>query len=288
MPGSSKAFRKHGTFFYRVPATIERYGTVALVVEAMKEAQMTHAWVRIHGQASYPAKDKKVIGDFVGSLRQAGIAVAGWGWCQGTNPEADARLALRELSSFDLADYVADIEHGVHNANWTVSEMKEFCESVRTGCAGGFGITTFPLIDWHEPELMKAALPFVDMFNPQIYWHNLPDRKMLKQFKRSDGSSYTLGSAADYVELCLDRWDRLMGDKPRDIVITGQAYWGEGKVPFTQGAAEENLDEFLDGWGNYNRAIGLNWWHFGDEKSMSHRMQVSIRKAKLGSKPYRK
>src|SRR5262245_56634601 len=30
----------------------------------------------------------------------------------------------------------------------------------------------------------------------------------------------------------------------------------------------------------YNRVIGLNWWHFGDGKAMSHRMLDSITKAK--------
>jgi len=287
MPGSSNAFRKHGTFVYQVSETIARYGTVALTIEAMKDAQMTHAWVRIHSQSAYPTNEKKIIAAFIDEVKKAGIAVAGWGWCQGSDPTADAKLAVKELASFGLADYVADIEHGVHGANWEVDEIENFCTRVRAGVSAGFGITTFPLIDWHEPELMKAALPFVDMFNPQVYWHHFPNKKMVKQFKRPDGTGYGRDKAADYADLCLDRWDKLMGGTPKDIVVTGQAYWGEGKPPFPQGDAEDKLDEFLGAWTGYGRVIGLNWWHFGGGQSMSHRMRNSIVKAELGGKPYK-
>jgi hypothetical protein len=287
MSGPSKAFRKHGTFIYEVPATIARYGTSALTIEAMKDAQMTHAWVRIHSQTAYPASAKKIIAAFVDELKTAGIAVAGWGWCQGSDPTADAKLAIKESASFGLSDYVADIENGVHGAKWEVDEVENFCTRVRAGISGSFGITTFPLIDWHEPELMKAALPFVDMFNPQVYWHHFPNKKMVKQFRRANGTAYDQDQAFEYADLCLDRWDKLMGGTPKDIVITGQAYWGEGIPPFSQNEADEKLDEFLSGWAGYGRVVGLNWWHFGGGQSMTHRMRNSIGKAKLGAKPYK-
>ncbi|CCD91662.1 hypothetical protein BRAO375_1650018 [Bradyrhizobium sp. ORS 375] len=286
MAGSSKAFRKHGTYVYEVPATIARYGTTALTIEAMKEAQMSHAWVRIHAQGPYPTNEKRSIAAFIDALKKADIAVAGWGWCQGSDATADAKLAVKELKSFGLSDYVADIEHGVHGANWELSEITNFCTRVRAGVSGSFGITTFPLIDWHEPELMTAALSIVDMFNPQIYWHHFPNKKMVTQFKRSGGAAYRQNQAPEYVDLCLDRWTKLMGGVQKDIVVTGQAYWGEGVPPFSQQAAEDKLDEFLPGWSGYGRIIGMNWWHFGGGSSMSHRMRNSINKAGLGNKKY--
>src|SRR5262249_27026829 len=157
-------------------ATIARYGSTALAIEAMQKAQMTHVWVRIHAQSAYSSASKTIIRNFIGALQAAGIAVAGWGWCQGNDPLAEAKLGVRELAWFGLLDYVADIEHGVHGANWTANEIQTFCRHVRANVTGSFGITTFPLIDWHEPQLMRAALPFVDMFNPQVYWHHFPNR----------------------------------------------------------------------------------------------------------------
>jgi hypothetical protein len=248
---------------------------------------MTHAWVRIHSQSAYPVAEKRVIAAFLNDLQGAGIAVAGWGWCQGSDPVADAKLAVKELTSFGLSNYVADIEQGVHSANWDEDEIQNFCTRVRGAVNGSFGITTFPLIDWHEPKLMKAALPFVDMFNPQVYWHHFPNKKMIKQFKRPNNTPYAQHNAAEYADLCLDRWDKLMGNTPKDIVVTGQAYWGEGEPPFSQEDAEDKIDEFIGAWAGYGRVVGLNWWHFGGSRSMSHRMRNSINKAKLGARPYK-
>jgi hypothetical protein len=56
---------------------------------------------------------------------------------------------------------------------------------------------------------------------------------------------------------------------------------------FPKEDAEDKLDQLLSAWTGYNRVIGLNWWHFGGGKSMSHRMRNSIGKAKLGDKPYK-
>jgi hypothetical protein len=287
MAALSKSFRKHGTYIYQVPATIADYGSTALVIEAMKNATMQHAWVRIHSQTAYGTAEKKVIAGFIDDLKAAGIAVAGWGWCQGADAVADAKLAIKELSFFGLTDYIADIEHGVHSANWSVNEITTFCTQVRAGVTGSFGVTTFPLIDWHEPQLMKAALPFVDIFNPQVYWHHFPNKKMVAQFKRPDHTAYGRDSASEYAELCLDRWKLLMGANQKELVLTGQAYWGEGEPPFPQADAEEKLEEFLNSWTGFDRVVGLNWWHFGGEKCMSHRMLDSITKAKLGTKNYK-
>ena len=110
----SNAFRKHGTYVYQVPDTIARYGTAALAIEAMSAAQMTHVGSHPRSNCVYPAAGKKIIQTFIDNLKKASIAVAGWGWCQGSDPTADARLAVKELQAFGLTDYIADIEHGLH------------------------------------------------------------------------------------------------------------------------------------------------------------------------------
>ena len=188
MPALPNSFRNHGTYIYKVPATIADYGGSQLAIEAMRKAGMSHAWVRIHAQTAYGAPEKAAIAGFIAALKAAEIAVAGWGWCQGSDPLADARLAVKESQHFGLTDYIADIEHGVHNANWTPKEIEKFCDHVRNNITGGFGVTAFPLIDWHEPELMTAALPYVDMFNPQVYWFNHPNKKMVVNSSGRTGS----------------------------------------------------------------------------------------------------
>lgn len=283
--GLTPAFRGHGTFIYDTPATIKEYGSGANLIAALKELGMSHIWVRIHGTTAYDTGKKATIKNFINAARAQNIAVAGWGWNQGVSASGDAKLALAELKYFGLSDYIADIEQGHHNADWTVKEIVEYCSLIRKDLSGSFGITTFPLIDWHEPALMQAALPYVDMFNPQVYWFNFPNAKMRKQFKRPDGSQYGLDDPVQYAELCLDRWDKLMGQTPRAIVMSGQAYWKEGGLP--QSEAEEKLDAFVSTFGSYDRIVGLNWWHFGGGAAMSHGMYAALKAAKLDAKPYK-
>jgi hypothetical protein len=278
------SFCGHGTYIYDVPSTIQRYSTVQGVVSALKDMGMAHAWVRIHGTSAYNAASKKLIKTLIEALQADGVAVAGWGWNQGVSPSAESSLAVKELQFFGLKDYIADIEHGHNNSNWTEAEIDGYCKKVRDAVTGGFGVTTFALIDWHEPKLMQAALPHVDMFNPQIYWFNFPNAKMARQFKRDDGSKYEAGSPSAYAELCLDNWIKLMGATPRKLVMTGQSYWGEGS--FSKEDAEKKLDKFLGSFSGFDRVAGLNWWHAGGSSGMSAHMQQAIKAAKLGDKTY--
>jgi len=280
------AFRGHGTYVYRVPDIIAHYGSNGQAVQAIRNAGMHHAWVRIHGRSPYDSDEKDLIAAFVAALKAGGLSVAGWGWCQGLDPIGEANLALRELSYFGLEDYVADIEEGVHQSHWEQADIVQFCQIVRNSLSGGFGITAFPLIDWHAPDLMKAALPFVDVFNPQVYWFHYPDEKMVSQFKRPNGKPYGLDSPTEYARLCLDRWDTLMGGTRKELVLTGQVYWSEGNRPFTKSESEEKLSEFIDGWSEFARVVGLNWWHFRGQNTMSPKPLETITKARLDSKDF--
>jgi hypothetical protein len=52
----------------------------------------------------------------------------------------------------------------------------------------------------------------------------------------------------------------------------------------SNGLAEIFSQEFLAAFASFNRITGLNWWHFGGGKSISHRMLEAIIKARLGTK----
>ncbi len=276
----AKSFRGHGTFVYVASATIDDYGSVENTAAAMVRAGMQHAWVRVHGRKPFPAAEKRATQALIDGLRAAGIAVAGWGWCQGDDPRAEAGAALRELATYGLTDYVADIEHGHANSVWTVAEVELFCKTLRKTLKGSFAISSFALIDWHEPYLMTAAAPYVDAFAPQIYWFDYPNKTMVGRFKRPDGTSYTRGDPGSYADLCLDRWRLVSGQTTRPLVLTGQAYWGESG--FEQREAEDKLRAFLKTWDGHGGIAGLNWWHFGGRDGMSHAMLEAITNAELG------
>ncbi len=278
----SSALRGHGTFIYDAIATISDYGSAENVAKAMVRAEMQHGWIRVHGRQPFSTPQKNATQELVAVLRAEGVFVAGWGWCQGEDPHAEAKSALKELARYSLTDYIADIEPGHNNSVWTVPEIEEFCDTVRDGLGGTFAISSFALIDWHEPHLMRAALPFVDAFAPQVYWFNFPSKAMVKQFKRPDGTNYNLNDPGSYADLCLDRWVKLSVTDPKPLIMTGQAYWGEGS--FSQTDAEKKLQTFLDNWRGFERLAGLNWWHFGGGTGMSHAMLEAIVEAELGAK----
>ena len=103
-------------------------------------------------------------------------------------------------------------------------------------------VSTYPLIDWHNPDLMHAAQDYVDAFAPQVYWFSFPNKKMVDQFQRPDGSKYRQNDASEYAELCLDRWLKLIGGgtEAADPVRTGLL-----EQRLTRRAAEQKLDEFF-------------------------------------------
>ena len=280
----SPSVSKHGTFVYDPIATTKAYGSPENVAAAAKRAGMSHAWLRAHDTGAPSKQTREANLELIAAFKGEGIASAAWGWCQGEDPSAEAKLALKETKALGLNDYVADIEPGHNNSDWTTSEIATFCKAVRHGLEGSFCVSGFALVDWHEPHLYAAALPFVDAFAPQVYWFNYPNKKMQGQFKRPDGSLYDLASPAAYTDLCLDRWTKMMGDTPKPLIVTGQAYWGEGS--FTQQQAEAKLASFLASWTAFERIAALNWWHFGAATGMSHAMLEAIVAADLGSKAY--
>ena len=274
-----RAVSGHGVFIYDAAATIARYGSAAMVATAVKECDMQHAWVRLHS-ATHPEAVTPTV-NLIAALKQANIGVAGWGWCQGDNVDVEVELALTTLNEFGLEHYVADVEDGVHGANWTSGEVKKFFKGLREALPDSqIGLSTFGFIPWHKPQLMQAAEPFVDFFAPQTYWFTYPTQKILNAAD-ADPSEYVLNNAASYARLCIEVWQEVV-EKP--LVITGQAYWGEAPG-FLQGTAEAKLNQFVDQFDSWEELQGLNWWHLGGkgQDAMSFAMFQALKNAKLNN-----
>lgn len=275
-----KAVSGHGVFIYDAEATIRRYGSAALVAEALTECDMQHAWVRVHGATqAHAATHTRPLID---ALRNAGIAVAGWGWCQGDQISLEVELALTALSRFELDHYVADIEDGVNEAHWTADEIRDFLGPLRDALPDArLGVSSFGFIPWHKPELMRAAEEFVDFFAPQVYWFWFPTRRMLEAVGASP-EDYPLNSSAAYARLCMAAWRETVG-KP--LVLTGQAYWGESP-DYTPDMADAKLARFIETFDRWGDLQGLNWWHMGGrhQNAMSFGMYQAIKAARLNGR----
>lgn len=283
--GLARSLSGHGTYIYRVAETVAQYGSVENVIDALKSADMQHVWVPIHGLRGFHGRDRALVEALVTEAREAGMAVAGWGWCQGANVDSDARLARRESARYRLHDYVAHISNGVNNSYWMIQDVERFCQKVRQGIGGSFAISTSSPIDWHKPELMEASLAYVDAFGVQIDWGSFPDRKMVGMFPRTHRRDFRVDDPAEYVDLCLDRWDRRIGGLAQKLILTGQAGGHDGTAE--QATTDRKVVDFLSRWSNFPMIAGLNWWYFGGSGGMSRGTLKAINDARLGSREYR-
>ncbi len=280
MSNPPKSMSGHGTFIYNATATISRYGSPESVAFAVRELDMQHVWVRIHGARQMHATEPTL--SLVRALQNEGIGVAGWGWCQGDDVSEEANLALNALTRFGLTDYIADIEHGVSGAYWTKEEIRTFFSTVREGLAeeSKIALSTHAFVIWHKPELMQEADQFVDYFAPQVYWFWYPSAKMLKVSGVSS-NDYPLNDPASYMRLCILLWRRIT-EKP--LIAAGQSYWGEAE-DFTRTVAENKLQSFLSTFNEWESLQGLNWWHLGgkSQNAMSFSMFNAVKEANLNS-----
>lgn len=295
----AQCFKGHGTFLYEPDETLARYnGDAGKLADAIIAARMQHVWVRLHDVAEVvPAVSTKKI---VTALRTKGLHLAGYGWCHGAHPAAEAKLATDQLRLYGLTHYVANIEDGKNKgplhgiSKWTTAEIATFFQNFRVLAEPGAQvlISTYPFIGWHEPELMVAANPYVDGFAPQVYWFDYPAAGMWPRPDLPPGAHYTEKNPASYARLCTDMWRHYT---TRPLVITGQAYWtpSEGNH-FDQAKAEGKLGSFLHDMtdADWSRIAGLNWWHFGHKATspqrgaMSPAMAAAIAAAMLDAKPY--
>ena len=268
----------HGVFVYQPSAALSRHGSWDNVAAALLKMKMSHAWVRGHSKTGLFEVQKNAA--LIAALRRAGIKVFVWGWMQGEGQlDKDILNAAAAIDKFAPDGYVADIEHGVSGATWTRAGIEKVLAATRTKLAGKpLILSTHGFIPYHEPDLMRAADPFVDAFAPQVYWHHFPKTAMFSE--PGAKGPYKTDNAASYADLCLDVW-RHVTKKP--IVVTGQAYWGE-PTSWRQQDAEKKLREFIDGFRRYAEISGLNWWHLAGESAMSPAMEAMIEAADFPAK----
>ncbi|KAB2944092.1 hypothetical protein [Hyphomicrobium sp.] len=297
------AFKGHGTFCYQPNEIMRKYkeypapgnpGPADRFAQALRDMDMSHAWVRLFGlEGSMPAADTATL---TRALRNAGIHVAGWGYCHGADTKAELALAKTECDRHGITAFIADIEPGRRlggtRSKWGDTEFSEFID----GLVAKFGIDNLGISTWpvlkiqNEPQypslaLMRRVADRVAMFAPQAYWMSYPKAVHYNTtgFKEAD---YPRDDPTSFVRLVIDSWRA--DNFTRPLVITGQAYWGEG-APQTS-ILEAKVARFTSQFADWSKIVGLNWWHAGGDEAtapaMSPAMIDTLRAAQLGSRPF--
>ena len=299
----SEAFKGHGTFCYQPNEIMRKYqnypapgnpGPADRFAQALRDMDMSHAWVRLFGlEGPMEPADTRTL---LTALRNAGIHVAGWGYCHGENAAAELALAKQECDRHAITTFVADIEPGRllggTRSKWGESEFIDFIDGLAQKFGTpNLGISTWPVLKiQNDPQfpslkLMRRVADRVAMFAPQAYWMSYPKTVHYDAtgFKEAD---YPRNNPESFVRLVIDSWraDGFTGP----LVVTGQAYWGEGS-PATP-ILEAKVASFASQFADWPKIVGFNWWHAGGDEvrspAMSPAMMAALQAAKLGGRPF--
>jgi hypothetical protein len=259
-------------------------------VRAAKDIGLSHVWVRLFGLEG--KMDFGPTNDLIEALRAANISVAGWGYCHGRDWRGELATALEQSRVHGLTAFVADIEPGRllggTKSKWRVDDFERFVD----GLAGqfgrdGVGISTWPVLKiQNDPEfpsetLMRRVSNKVGMFAPQAYWMTYPTRVHYSSTGFSE-IEFPKNDPESFVRLVIASWRRTGFNQ--SLVITGQAYWGEGGPSLA--VTEQKLAQFAANFSAWDEIAGFNLWHAGGSLAMSQTMLDTLKRAQLGNKPY--
>jgi len=259
--GGTSPFAGRSFYIESTEELIANIGSITTAVDELVRCKADAIWVRVNGRGylgESPDSDPSLLPRLIAAARGRGIAVAGWGWCQGDDPQGDADLGDKAVVRFQLDGYMADIEEGVNGANWSQDDVSAYASAFRDKHPDlPFGITSHGFIPWHKPELLDKAAPNFDCVNPQTYWMNhFPSNKMLATADQTS-ADYPLANAASYARLCANIW---WARYKRPVVVAGTI------APYTDFSVDDALDKLRQFLTNYQRpdgVIGEAWWHFG-------------------------
>ncbi|MEA2872482.1 MAG: hypothetical protein QOH67_2458 [Hyphomicrobiales bacterium] len=288
------SFKGHGTFVFNAQSTLQRHkdnsGEASGLTKALKAMDISHAWVRLFGVAGAVAEAPTL--KLIKTLKDGGFNVAGWGYCHGADWKKDAERSIELCDHYGLEAFVADVEPGNSTSAgrtiWSRTDFKKYLDEV----AGHFGAENLAVSTWPVPkiqdtfdavELMKIAASRVGMFAPQAYWMRFPKQVHYNAtgFKES---KYPKDSPESFVRLVADAWRKM--DIANPLIVTGQAYWGEGGPD--QATMEAKMQTFVNTFASWDKIVGFNWWHAGGvgEPAMSSNMVSTLTAAGLNGKPY--
>lgn len=165
------AFRGHGVFFYQPEEILQKYRNDTGRMPTTCAKRVCNMFgVRLHDHRMIPEPHAPTA-RLIATLQKNNVALAGWGFVRGEDPVEEATTAAKLTTDYGLAHYVADIEQDEHDSVWTLEKIPLFLQRLMTALPAGAGIavSSYPYIVGKHPQLMRAAAPHADLFNPQIF-----------------------------------------------------------------------------------------------------------------------
>jgi hypothetical protein len=285
-------------------------------VQALQDMEVATLWLQLfsRGPKKFDDVGEETYGHrktLLSKLSSANIKWVGWGYTSGKNWQRDKDWISELKNDLGMSAYVIDAEPGnkiYPNPEfpkdrqkrlpdiWKTDDFERFTDAI--GALFGkdnLAVSTWPVLQiQNDPahglpviDLMKIAAPKVCLFAPQAYWMNYPGRTHYATLGYSE-QDYPSKDPASFVRLVIQSWKDAGITNP--LVITGQAYWGEGSG-LSESTMSAKVKYFTENFRDWNRILGFNWYHAGKvntdvDGSMSDKMVGYINAAHLGSKPY--
>lgn len=204
-------------------------------------------WVSSMFKMGRPNVDR----DFVETLQLAGLAVIGWGFNYGRDPEGEGTVAAKQCNALGLDGWIMDIEGEFENRSTAITDAGKFIGKFREfiqrpvplaycGWAEFFSPTG---TQWHNIALARffMGLPEVTHGVPMIYWDSY------------DFNGKPIPTPPAKVELLLMNVLKQWGFTEKPITPAGRAYTGDGGI-----ATPESVLAF--GTLAHSLCNGVTWW----------------------------
>jgi hypothetical protein len=159
-----------GFFTYILPEC--EHGEPAAILAAAMAAGLSHVLVKI-ADGPWPFGIESNGSDYtapvVRALRESGIAVWGWHYVYGTDPDGEAKVAIQRARNLGLDGYVVDAE-GEYKKPGRDKAAHKFMSLVRSGLDITISLCSYRFPDYHPELPWSDFLEFCDYHMPQVYW----------------------------------------------------------------------------------------------------------------------
>ncbi len=200
-------FESKAIFIWQVPSIA--HGDPKAIADLLQGAGFQSVYIKAaDGPMAFPYN---LTSTLVNELHARGIAVVGWGFCYGNNPQGEAQIAIKQVQTFGLDGYIFDVESNYEtpdaaiHAKTMLTAFKAACSVPTAFCSWAYWFSPTGS-EWHPISMATAFMQFCDYAMPMIYWQ---------------GST----GAVEQLSKSLTQW-KSFTDKP--IIPVGRAYNGDG------------------------------------------------------------
>lgn len=186
--------------------------------------------------------------EFVKTLHMYGIAVIGWGFNFGVDPDGEGRIAAQQVDRLDLDGWIFDVEGafderasaGGDAGKVIGTYLKTVKKKVKIAfCSWAMFNNPVTGSQWHPKAAANLFMSFCDYGMPMMYWQDV----------KINGKWNPAKDAADYFAHSFPQWQKF--GKP--IIPAGRAYNGDKGTMSVDGIVNFVVSAI-------NKVPGLTWW----------------------------